>query len=588
MKTRFKLLSLLWLSAVVITISSCTSQSSAKEKNIDVFDLDILNDGGDRDAIKVGQIKALFKEDQGYIPYVSLKQYASLFAPHFDSSIDSSVTKRNNLITWTVSNEDGMFFITQIDTSAERILYGGSLEPSFKQGDDPVDTAALIYAANTTYDGDYLGQSPYATCSYKDLGIETIDYKGDVYFPLSLFDTTFSFDAGIYFFYNYHGIYSTHNVDDYYLKTFKANGKTYTVNKEMASLTTDDVMPNYLKEYNANMFMYLLDNFYGLKGYKGIKTAKEYCQQIGTYDALFDNDNQKRVQAYANTLAKLDDNHTALVAGSEAWGEQAFERRKYGQGCIDRSNLMSSLTNLRKSCMDSSYYEANNEPVFSSDGKTAMFFFDSFVYGTSEQVFNNDGSIKDTAHLYDSFFSLLKLFKDLQAKGGVENVILDMSTNGGGVLGVLMKLLALISKDNVGSLYYYEAASKQVGIATTQIDVDGNGIYNSIDCFGDDFNIYLLTSDCSFSCGNAFPCLAKRSGAAKIIGQKSGGGECAVGIHYLPNGEYVYHSSNLHIGYFDARSRVFTGFEDGAEPDIKIDNYNDFYNIDRLASYFSA
>ena len=213
-----------------------------------------------------------------------------------------------------------------------------------------------------------------------------------------------------------------------------------------------------------------------------------------------------------------------------------------------------------------------------------MILFDEFIYGSTEQVFNDDGSIKDSAGKYDSFYYLLDYFRDLQELGTVRNIILDMSTNGGGVLGVLMKLLALISKNDEGSIYYLEAASQQLGIATTRVDSDNNGIFNANDCYGDDFNIYLLTSDCSFSCGNAFPCLAQKEGMAKVIGQKSGGGECAVAVHYLPNGEYVYHSSNLHLGYYDTNNEQFIGFENGAQPDILVDDCNDFFNINKLST----
>ena len=91
-----------------------------------------------------------------------------------------------------------------------------------------------------------------------------------------------------------------------------------------------------------------------------------------------------------------------------------------------------------------------------------------------------------------------------------------------------------------------------------------------------------MTSDCSFSAANAFACFAKQQEICPIIGQKSGGGECAVAIHYLPNGEYLYHSSNLHIGYYDNYSDEFIGFEGGAKPHFIIENTDDMYDIEYL------
>ena len=128
----------------------------------------------------------------------------------------------------------------------------------------------------------------------------------------------------------------------------------------------------------------------------------------------------------------------------------------------------------------------------------------------------------------------------------------------------------------------YDGPTTQLVNINSQVDINGDGVYDTEDCFGDDFNFYILTSDCSFSCGNAFPCVAKAEGYAKIIGQKSGGGECAVSIHYLPNSEYVYHSSNTHLGLYDQATNTFTGFENGAIPDIDYPFVPRYYMIDNL------
>ena len=579
MKT--KLFALLIVPALAFTLVGCSKYRPSEEKSISVYNLDKLTDS--LSGCKTGEVKARFIKDQGYVPYLSLKQYGSLYDSHYDSGVQASFSKKGNLVSWTVIKDNMIYFMSQIDFDSKEVVTAGSLEAAFKVDDDPRDTTSLTYGNNTEYDSKLLGKSSFAHYSFANQDIDYFSYMGDYYLPLSFYDMTYCFDTSLYFFYNYKAIYSTISVDNFYEKEYEKNGQKLCVISEMISRVGSTIAPKYLIDLNSNLFLYLLDNFYGLKDYKQINSAEEYCQQIGTYDALFSSDGAVRSQAYAETLDRFDDNHTALVAGSFAWGGQNIVQRQYGTGCINRSLLRDRLTSIRKGTTTKAY-NAGTSPMISSDGKTAIYLFDSFIYGTTDQIFNNDGSIKDSAKVYDSFFNLLDLFKSLKNDGQVENVILDMSTNGGGVLGVLMKLLALISKNNMGSLYYLEAASNQLGIAKTMVDSDFNGLYNALDCYGDDFNIYLLTSDCSFSCGNAFPCLAQKMGCAKVIGQKSGGGECAVAIHYLPNGEYVYHSSNLHLGYYDETTDIFTGFEGGAKPDILIDNYNDFYNVDALSS----
>ena len=324
-----------------------------------------------------------------------------------------------------------------------------------------------------------------------------------------------------------------------------------------------------------------MDNFYGLKEMKGINSFSSYYKkQYGIYDALYSSDNEKRGFGYSDALAVLDDNHSLFISANISWGEDPCGRyRRYGEGCYSRNQTRTQLNQYRAA----TYGEAapQKDVLISQDGKTALFSFDSFKFGTSEEVFNEDKSIKDTAKEHDTFFLLIDTFNYLKNNTSVENVILDISLNGGGVLGVMLKLLALISKDN-SSAITLQTETKQIFTYDPHCDINSDNKYDANDCLGDDFNIYLLTSDCSFSCGNALPCAAQLHNDAKIIGQKSGGGECVVSVHYMPNSEYVYHSSMTHIGIYSEEEKAFKGFESGATPDIEIAIDENFYNIESL------
>ena len=331
-----------------------------------------------------------------------------------------------------------------------------------------------------------------------------------------------------------------------------------------------------------------MDNMYGLKEYKGIKTMKKYYQSNGIYDKLFSTSSNNRAQAYADALDVFDDNHTALVSTNETWGEDNYTTRRLSKGIASRRALNQRLTANRKAYYETYFggQEVNpgDDIVYSADGKTAMYMFNSFSFA-SQDIY--DGTDKEALFKADTFFNLIHVFDTIKAKGGVENIILDISTNGGGTVGVMMKLLSLISKNNSSYVYYKEASNSQIISAHCAIDSNGDDACDSTDGYGNDFNFYILTSDCSFSCGNAFPCTAQIQGLAKIIGQKSGGGECAVAIHYLPNSQYVYHSSTLHLGNYDKVNKEFVGFEGGAKPDIEIQNEADFYDIEKLNNFIA-
>lgn len=578
-----RLLSFFILPSILLTSCSFLFSTKSVEKEINVYDIDKLDKDGNLSSGYQTTLKTRFISGRDYIPYLTLNQYASLYEPHLAEGMESKVEKVSFGSIWTVSKGEDVYFAAQINYLYDQIVLAGNLESAFADDDDPRDLKALNYGMKNTSDGKFLGDKTYATFSFADYSISHFTYNNEHYYPLGLLDITFSDSSSIYFTYNYKHIISTRDVDNYRSTLYIEDGYQYTFDSQMESYSSLGIMPTYLAEYNANLFLYLMDHFYGLKDTKGIKSMVSYYKNKGVYTGFFSSFSSLRGQAYSDALTILDDNHTVLYSTNSTWGENVYDV-KYADGVKSRSVTRNTLKGLR-SAMYEQYQRQlakNGDVIYSQDGKTAMFSFDSFVFGTTEQVFNEDESIKQDARYYDTFINLIAVLQSIKNKGGVDNVILDISINGGGVIGVMMKLLALISKDNNGGISFYDDTTTQVGIYGAQIDINADEKYDQDDCFGNDFNFYILTSDCSFSCGNAFPCLAQINKTAKIIGQKSGGGECAVAIHYLPNSQYVYHSSNLHLGYFDEGTNTFTGFEKGATPDIEIQIGNSFYNIEYL------
>lgn len=547
-------------------------------QELQVYDIDHLSEDktlGD----PVFRISARFIKDQKYIPFISLKQYAYLYLSHFDSDVSYELKDD----TWTIFKDNKACFVAAIDHVTREVGMAGSIQTAYKENDDPRDLTALRYGLDNKYKINALGNFT-SVYSFGRYNIPRFKLEGEYYYPLSFFDTTFADASSIYFTYNYKYILSTRDVENYSTVTYKDGETEYTFDTQMEEMCKEDnqVIPYYLVKYNANLFLYLMDNFYGLKEMKGIKSfANYYKNQHGIYSNLYSLENEKRGFAYSDALSVLDDNHTLLISANKSWGEDPCGRyRRYGEGCYARNQTKGQLKEYRTAA----YGEAKpqEDVLISQDGKTALFSFDSFKFGKSGEVFNEDKSIKTDAGQYDTFFLLIDTFNNLKNNTNVENIILDISLNGGGVLGVMLKLLALISKDNSGAIAL-ESESKQTVTYNPRCDSNGDGKYDAEDCFGDDFNFYILTSDCSFSCGNAFPCAAQLSGDAKIIGQKSGGGECVVSVHYMPNSEYVYHSSTTHIGIYDEENKKFVGFEKGATPDIEISINEQFYNVDTLS-----
>ena len=581
---------LIILTSATLALSACsffgTNTYKTYEKELSVYDLDHLGTSNDLSSGLDKTIKARFIEGEDLVPYLTLKQYASLYDSHFDAEVSNTVEHSFFSDVWTIYKGNQPYFMAQVSTTFEQIALAGSIQAALSEDDDPRDLTVLTWGLKNDTDGKYIGDASYTSLDFSPYSIKYFDYKDETYFPLGFLDNTFVGASAMYFEYNYKHIILTRDVENLASVKYIDEGKEYTFNSQMEEMVKDVSAPSYLMNYNANIFLYVMDNFYGLKKEKGINTFKYYLEKgngkYNMYSAIRNtSDGETRGWGYSDALSSLDDNHTLLVTANESWGESiASMTRRLGDGCKQRAQTKSTLQTLRKNVFGAS--EAIEDVRYSNDGKTAYIAFDNFIYGEPDQVFNEDGSIKPTAGKYDSFFRLISGFKTIKERGGVENVIIDISLNGGGVLGIMLKLLALISSDNNSEISLYEDTSTQLAIYNPHVDINNDQLYNQEDCFGDDFNMYILTSDCSFSCGNAFPCAAQKVGSAKIIGQKSGGGECVVGVHYMPNSEYVYHSSNTHIGSTNAEKTTFTGFENGATPDIPVEIGENFYSIEYL------
>ena len=599
-----------------LLLSSCSlfKTYSTKTQDLDVYLLETAIKKEDYANAKVASVSAEFIDGEKYIPYITLEQYASLYEPYLIDGAKSKVDYEGSTATWTIYVGSQLYFASIFYGSYGQVLVGGNISNAIDNEIFGRDIKALSY--NTNFSGEAIplgGSNGFATYDFDTTEFKHFRKNNKTYYPLGFFDTTYSASSGIYHFYNYKNIYVTQDADNFSKEFKNDQGQLTSSDKEMQAITNGESIPQYLIDYNANLFVYMMENFYGLKSNYEILSLKSYYKNKGLYNNLFTTSNVDRGNAYSSCLACFDDNHTVFVSANSAWGEENTQRYG-GERMIKRSALKAKLLELKQNTLKT--YFSNDEYdyekgeyedyMLSTSKKTAMFYFDSFKFGSSEEVFNNDGSIKEGVEQYDTYFNFLSRLNTLKDNSDINNIIIDASTNGGGVIGVMGRLLALLSKNNSSELTMYDESTSVVSINYLKVDVNNDKKYTDDETFGNRFNFYILTSDFSFSCGNAFPCYAQRMGI-KTIGENSGGGECAVNIHYMPNSEYIYHSSRNHIGAYDKENKKFIGFEPGAKPDYSlvptghnallepdgkggyIDNIpNNFYDINYLESVISA
>ena len=558
----------------ILSLSGCFySTGSSKRvytKSLTSYDLDKVENISTYDDIKINTDKYYFIEDEDFIPYLSLEQYSTIFLDLCPKETKITYSDSQTDAYMSVSVNSTTHFILDISIETLTVSLSGSF-PIVNKTDYTQTT--LTYGLNANQKTIFHRGDNTEKYDLSNLGFSYVRSSSKLYFPLGLIDAIFAPMTSKSIFYNLEGLYR-------YDKPSQLEKKVLGVSpmeKGKKVIGNSPMMPLYYRIYNRACFYFIMDNLYGLASVRGIKSMKNYYKNSVIDDLLISDKANVRGQAYHDALAMLSDGHTGINSPSILWNENyTSQLDKLWQ---DRVKLKNELKAARNEAVYE--YRYNNaseeekefitdedeenlyEVMFSSDKKSALFSFDQF-----------------------SFFLFLRQFEEIKKVNTVENVIIDISTNGGGTIGVLYKLLGLISNDNNAKAYImYESINRAVRV---DIKVKSNGDLNFDldDVYGDDYNIYLLTSPYSFSCANAFPYYAQKQNYVKVIGAKSGGGECSVASTYLPNGMTFQHSSMMHLGWADEEKATFEGDEIGASADIVVP-YADYFNMDKLVTYLN-
>lgn len=147
------------------------------------------------------------------------------------------------------------------------------------------------------------------------------------------------------------------------------------------------------------------------------------------------------------------------------------------------------------------------------EGRTAIVVIDSFTVDTPDEFKNDLESIALKNPL-------------------VENVIVDLTLNGGGNVGAVWRVLGYMTDDVI--LYH------------SQNPIDGSKvtyeIYDTYYAF--DYNWFVLISPTTFSAANLLAAQAKELDIATVIGVKSTGGASSISGTVLPTGDVVFYSSS--------------------------------------------
>ena len=338
-------------------------------------------------------------------------------------------------------------------------------------------------------------------------------------------------------------------------------------------------------DFTYNEFCFALEHYYGLRNYKipQSSSADAIITASGYKTDLLSTDVATYEEAMCNFVTTwVGDGHARFSWPSPYAGENYQYYRDLG-------NDFSNGRNPRMQKLFDDFDEIDAVRTAAAKGvgleisdNLAIIRFDKFVKYSGGDSKDYDLT-QDYATVHDAGSDLLfrKAFNEIEANPNIVNVVIDLTDNGGGALNSIPFLEAYLVSDP--SVTCHDSLTGQTVETHYSLDLDYDGVFG--DTYAGDYNFFILTSNASFSCGNYFPTVMKEKGVT-IIGETSGGGECAVAMFATADGTIIRDSSNMHLGHYDYVNNVFVGNDAGVTPDYAYPRAK-FYDTEYLKDFLN-
>lgn len=541
-----------------------------------------------------------FYNETPHVPYIGVSKFYTEFYKH-----DLTLEKVNNVFKYI--GKDGEYL--KFDTQENEIsIFNVS---AFGHHPDFVSSTSKIFVMDETTTDSLISEKIIALNNYNikiyDNSNENLsqsdDFEYEVYVPLTLLSTFSSGSSGYSVAYNGLSIY----VLDSRGQLTTENATASYFGDDYLSVLTDG-KPRYedLAQYTYNQICLEFDNFRGLTnqlvfgdncllgiGLNGL--LELYHPKVKEY--LLSLDKSEYIMGIMVLFAGLSDGgHTGLDESITAlqmeYGKQVVSTPEFNTLYMTYARRtmkkIEVLTNYEaaKSKVFSDYDPTTNPNVyhFDPETKTAYICFDSFTLDfRGWDTYYNNGMKEEDIPENDTFSFVRDCFYQA-LEDNAENVVLDLTTNGGGNVGIVYGITSLLNK-GVAKLTTYNVIDKNAHTDECTIDINLDGVYDEKDaeeCEKFTFNVGVLTSSYSFSSANLLPTLLKENGC-KIIGEKSGGGSCSVFSSETADGICFVRSSNNCMVNSQGKN-----VDSGVELDFEITDVSQFYDFVTIASYFSS
>ena len=391
--------------------------------------------------------------------------------------------------------------------------------------------------------------------------IFTFWHDGTGYIPLQTFSDVFLSRFPLFALCNGDCVIIASSVSSEELSTLYYNGNTHKNSEELTC-------------FNYYELCLALDNTYGLKEEHGIDSFMSYFAKTSLVKKLLTTEPGDTYAALMDlTCGYFADSHSAPNSKSYAAAEGS------GEGDPVLMTPMFDMLIKQLSYVNArNIYYPNGVPGYEEVGNTAYITFDHFVLDYSRDYYNTQitNTSSDTVELLIYANSQIK-----REDSPIENVVLDLSLNGGGMIPAAMFTVSwFLGASSFNLVNTKTGAQSNISY---RFDTSLNHVIDDMDSLTDMFgslNLYCLIGSTSFSCANLVPAAFKSSGSVTLIGKTTGGGACSVCVMSTADGNVFQLSSSLRANTI--KNGIFYSVDTGVEPDVYIDKIEHLYDREYL------
>lgn len=228
---------------------------------------------------------------------------------------------------------------------------------------------------------------------------------------------------------------------------------------------------------------------------------------------------------------------------------------------------------------------ANKNTPFEIIDDTAYIYFDSFAGLDESLLYKSSWTSEEIARSDAILFA--HAYKEItKADSGVRNVVIDMATNDGGSIdSCIFDIATIVGEFNI-ELLNPQTGAYSKSYYNVDINLDGKIDNNDVP-LAENYNIVLLDSNQSFSCGNLLPVTIKHTNTNKVktLGETTGGGTCVLANHTNAIGTSFTTSGLRRLSYtVDGNVK---DIEDGIAADYELSR-NNFFDRNQINSLISS